>query len=135
MALWFNQSAKNPKTHDWLRNRDFRQALSLAIDRDELACRATRMATESRLDLDQALSPVSVEGENIESSPIAIFLGDPPYLPSQIRSLLLLKPRSLKAEDCRFASFALLAISKITLTSIEFSDQSFQRVGPRQCWL
>jgi peptide/nickel transport system substrate-binding protein len=36
MALWFNQSAKNPKTHDWLRNRDFRQALSLAIDRDEI---------------------------------------------------------------------------------------------------
>ena len=36
MALWFNQSAKNPKTRDWLRNRDFRQALSLAIDRDEI---------------------------------------------------------------------------------------------------
>jgi peptide/nickel transport system substrate-binding protein len=36
MALWFNQSAKNPKTHDWLRNRDFRVALSLAIDRDEI---------------------------------------------------------------------------------------------------
>ena len=36
MGLWFNQSAKNPKTHDWLRNRDFRQALSLAMDRDEI---------------------------------------------------------------------------------------------------
>ncbi len=36
MALWFNQSAKNPKTREWLRNRDFRMALSLAIDRDEI---------------------------------------------------------------------------------------------------
>ncbi len=36
MALWFNQSSKNTKTHDWLRNREFRQALSLAIDRDEI---------------------------------------------------------------------------------------------------
>ncbi len=36
MALWFNQSSKNAKTHDWLRNRDFRQALSLAMDRDEI---------------------------------------------------------------------------------------------------
>ena len=36
MALWFNQSAKNPKTRDWLRNRDFRKALSLAMDRDEI---------------------------------------------------------------------------------------------------
>lgn len=36
MALWFNQSAKNPKTREWLRNRDFRVALSLAMDRDEI---------------------------------------------------------------------------------------------------
>lgn len=36
MALWFNQSAKNPKTREWLRNRDFRRALSLAMDREEI---------------------------------------------------------------------------------------------------
>ena len=36
MGLWFNQSAKNPKTREWLRNREFRQALSLAMDRDEI---------------------------------------------------------------------------------------------------
>ncbi len=36
MALWFNQSAKNTKTREWLRNREFRQALSLAMDRDEI---------------------------------------------------------------------------------------------------
>ena len=36
MALWFNQSAKNPKTREWLRNRDLRRALSLATDRDEI---------------------------------------------------------------------------------------------------
>lgn len=36
MALWFNQSSKNAKTKPWLSNRDFRQALSLAMDRDEI---------------------------------------------------------------------------------------------------
>ncbi|MBN8891792.1 MAG: ABC transporter substrate-binding protein [Rhodospirillales bacterium] len=36
MALWFNQSTTNTKTRPWLTSKDFRVALSLGIDRNEI---------------------------------------------------------------------------------------------------
>ncbi|HEX5126585.1 MAG TPA: ABC transporter substrate-binding protein, partial [Rhodocyclaceae bacterium] len=35
-GLWLNQSTKNPKLRPFMRNHDFREALSLAIDRNEI---------------------------------------------------------------------------------------------------
>ncbi len=35
-VIYINQTSKNPKLRPWLRNRDFRVALSLAIDREEI---------------------------------------------------------------------------------------------------
>jgi peptide/nickel transport system substrate-binding protein len=36
MALWFNETELDPKLRPLMRNHDFREALSLAIDRDEI---------------------------------------------------------------------------------------------------
>jgi peptide/nickel transport system substrate-binding protein len=36
LVMWFNQTSRNPKLRDLLRNHDFRQALSLGMDREEI---------------------------------------------------------------------------------------------------